>query len=280
MLKILVFDGDGGGEIVSDFLAEELNVVEVNHIIDRSHGSYESKTLSEIQQLTESYLKPHIYQVDLIVLGGYTVSLALQYLQEKYPQQKFVGLSVNYHRILKATNYPIRITVIMNDNLLHSPLCDELRDSLPFSTLAIPDCSGWSGLADKDELSQEIMRTDLAPFFILAPARSPARKPKPPRSPTPTATLLETIMQEKYHSSDSQSECLEPVVVESHYENAERELIPSDAVLILNTCFWHLGREFERVFGYKVRILDFRQKLLHDVCTTLNLLGADGKRSK
>lgn len=270
MLKIVVFDGGCGGETVANYLAEELGVIEVICAIDCRSNFYEHKTQPELNRLVEKKLQPYIGKVDLIVLGGYTVSLSLDYLREKYHHQKFVGVGVSYYRIFHASSYPMCITVIMNEALLTSSFCEELKDNLPFSTLSIPDCAGWGDLAGKGQLSASIMQTELAPYFDLHPIKR-ARTPKVQQH----KSILETIISEKYYPQPAHlPELPEPQPGEG------RKLITSDVVLILNTCLWSLKQEIEDIFGYRVRVLDFRKKLLHDVCASLGLLGLDGERSK
>lgn len=53
-----------------------------------------------------------------------------------------------------------------------------------------------------------------------------------------------------------------------------------DVVLLLNTHFWEVKAELEEIFGWRVRVLDFREKLLHDVCAALKLRGVHGGRAK
>ncbi len=261
MLKIVVFDGGYGGKVVAKYLSEELGVVDVKCVIDKQYNLYDVRSHTQICRLIEKSLRKHIGKVDLIVLGGYTVSLAIDYLRDRYTEQKFVSVGVNYYRILKSSNYPTRITVMMNEPLLESALCENLKDNLPFSTLAVPDCSCWNQLAGTGQLSSEVMRTDLSPYFELHQQTSN----KAVSISQKNESILATIIKEKYYPSATKS---------------EHRLIPSDVVLVLNTCLWGLKTELEEIFGYKVRVLDFRQKLLHDTCISLNLLGADGERSK
>ena len=63
-------------------------------------------------------------------------------------------------------------------------------------------------------------------------------------------------------------------------DTSEEELITADVVLLLNTHFWELKEDLEILFGWGVRVLDFREKLLHDVCAALKLRGVHGKRAK
>lgn len=263
MLKIVVFDGGCGGENVANYLGKELGVVEVVRAIDSRSNVYESKNLAAVCTSVERRLKPYIGDVDLIVLGGYTVSAALKHLQRKYPQQKFVGVGVNYYRIFSSTIYPRRITAMMNEKLIESELCNELRENLPYSTLAVPDFSGWEYLAKYGRLTPAVMREDLENYFELRPKsnrqiaaeRTAAKKSR---------SILEKIASEKQQTK----------------EEPKPALIPSDVVLLLNTCLWGVKEELEYIFGYKARVLDFRQKLLHDTCIALGLKGADGERSK
>lgn len=268
MLKIVVFDGGWGGEIISDYLENELGVMEIIREIDWKHAPYEGKSLSEICQLADNCLAKYMNKVDLIVLAGYTVTLASDYLKNRYRDQPIVGVGVNYYRVLKSGKYPDRITAVMSQNLLNTAFCQELRQNLPYSTFAIPDSSGWEDQANSGDLSATILRTDLEAYFELRPKIVFKSDDK-----LSTRPLLEVIRSEKAQTSSTSSTACIPVP-------EDFKLIRSDVVLLLNTNFWDLKSEFEEVFGYKVRILDFRKKLLHDVCLALDLLGVDGERSK
>ncbi len=239
MLKVVVFDSGWGGDFIADFLTAELSTVEIIRVIDWKHAPYDGRTLSDVYQLTRQSLKKYIHQVDLIVLAGYTVSLFLRNLQEHYPEQKFVGVGINFYRILKSRNYPYHVTIMGNDLLPNSHFCDDVRQNLPYSTIALPDCSHYEQLIDDGEMSLEILCEDLQTYFQINP---------------------------KY--------------VNAHHDAVPTDLIESDIVLLLNTHFWSIKDEIEEAFGYRVRVLDFRKKLLRDVCIALNLLGVDGGPSK
>lgn len=279
MLKIAVFDGGWGGEVVATFLAKELQTVEIIRAIDWKHAPYEGKTANEICQLAEQYLAPHIGKVDLVVIAGYMSAMALDYLKHRYPQQKFVSVGINYYRILKSSTYPDRVTVMMDSELLDTPLCEELRDNLPNSTITMPDCSGWEDLANKGELSPEVLATDLATYFDL---------PDTSRNQTIAAEALHQDLSgqpdPEYNGPKRPLQRLADKILKllKHTPpvTAPPPLIHSDVVLILNTNFWDAIEDFEKVFGYQVRVLDFRQKLLHDTCAMLGLRGVHGDRSK
>lgn len=247
MLKVVVFDSGYGGDVVADYLSRELGVIEVVRVTEIDL-SLENGSLSEICRFSKAHLCSYAGKVDLIVLGGYVVSLALEFLKTEYPQQKFVGVGINYYRILNSRAFPDQIAIMADKALFEVVVRKEVCQELPYSTIILPDCSGWDRLINEGQMSAEILRADLEPHFLLRPncnrsllPSSPIKLAKPPDKTT---------------------------------------LLKPDVVILLNTHFWSIKSEFEELFGFRVRVLDFRQKLLHDTCRALNLLGVDGCRSK
>ncbi len=238
MLKVVVFDLGWGGELVANYLDEEIGVLEIVRVIDWHDAHKSDYDASELCKIAERQLQRYLGKVDLIVLGGYTVSIALDYLRKHYPEQKFVGMGINYYRVLKTRCSPDNVAILANKTLINHATCQEIRDSLPLAKIIIPDCSGWEELIDVGDMSLDVLWSELGEHFRLC---------KLPRRSVPP-------------------------------NNAE--LLRPDTLLILNTHFWEIKADLERMFGYQVRILDFRQKLLHDVCAALSLRGVDGCRSK
>lgn len=246
MLKVVVFDSGCGGDVVADYLAQELEVIEVVRVIN-INLSLETGTLPEICHFAKMCLRAHIGKVDLIVLGGYVVSLALGFLQQEYPQQKFTSVGINYYRILHSTIFPDQVAIMADKVLFEAVVRKEVCQELPYSTIILPDCSGWDHLINEGQMSMEVLRSDLGPYFALHQGREHTFSPSPnPEEPPPD----------------------------------KPELLRPNVVLLLNTHFWQIKPELEELFGYRVRVLDFRQKLLHDTCRALGLRGVDGCRSK
>lgn len=335
MLKVVVFDGGCGGEAVANFLQSELSIIDVTAAIDWQHAPYSALALPKVCRLVDRELKEYIGKVDLIVLGGYTVTQALEFLRQKHPCQKFIGLGVSYQQILKSRNYPERVTVVMNENLYGTNFLTELRENLPFSKIILPDCSDWEELSNLGRLSQPVLYDDLVDYFALGggplainlsgdsdgctktlletvrerknlgDARLSANNISKRKIRAGTKSLLETVYSQKNQDGESKSlleamreQKAKSVDMQSSrrtiYERrngvvadeivaprkscapAGYKLIKSDAVLLLNTNYWELKETFENLFGYSTRVMDFRQKLLHDVCAALGLLGVDG----
>ena len=299
MLKIVVFDSGWGGELVADFLMRELTTVEVVRVIDWVRAPYCGKSVEEICELADLNLRRFVGEGDLIVLGGYAVSLAFGYLREKYPQQKFVCMSINYYMVLRSRNFPGQVALLMDRLTSESELRQELRTALPYSTLIIPDCTGWEELLNENLMTEEILRRDLSSDFILTtPGRRWQRAANDELSFDDIATQ---VVVKKPEIFDSKEQALRAAIVK--FSQASKAAVADeckfaedlanetlgierrgswrpDVILLLNTHFWEIKLELEAIFGYKVRVLDFREKLLHDVCAALKLRGVHGKRAK
>lgn len=297
MLKVVVFDSGWGGELVADFLMEELITVEVVRAIDWTHAPYCGKSVDEICALADAALMRHIGVVDVIVLGGYAVSLALNFLREKYPGQKFVGMGINYDKVLRSRTFPGQVAVLTDRLTSESELRQELRVALPYSTLIIPDCTGWEELINENLMTEEILRQDLGYDFVLTP---PRKRRQCVEEGGDFEMLAMQVGQKAANPNDKKRALREAiakfsqaakVVADAEREKAEelaeqnlqieqRNELRPDVVLLLNTHFWEIKLELEELFGYKVRVLDFREKLLHDVCAALKLRGVHGRRAK
>lgn len=290
MLKIVVFDSGWGGELVANYLESELNVVEVVRLIDWHNAPYSGRSRDEICRLTEQNIVPYIGKVDAIILGGYATSLALDDLQQKYPEQQFIGMGISYERILKSRSYPDKIAVLMDRLTSESELCAELRQNLTYSTIIIPDCTGWEEQINDNAMSQDVLRAELSWDFVLQPKQRYPRRSRQTSltsksstsSGASSSTLLAAIRRFERAATDAacdEKDIASTMLVAANLDET-RAKINVDAVLLLNTHFWALKPDLEALFGWQVRVLDFREKLLRDVCSALHLRGVDGKRPK
>ena len=297
MLKIVVFDGGWGGEAVANYLDHELGVAEVVRLIDWAHAPYGTKSQAEILEFTLESLGPYIGKVDLIVLGGYAVSLVLPELKVRHPEQVFVGLNVNYDMICRTRKFPGQVVILANQTVNDSVLREELREKLAYSTLILPDCSGWDELIDVDLMNRDVLRTELKRDFLLRERYKDRKTKTTLAAPTVSAEAMDRSAMLSDNSRDVLELAIlkfasaakaaaddERIAVETSQEvddaTPDEELIEANVVLLLNTHFWDLKEDLEHLFGWGVRVLDFREKLLHDVCIALKLRGVHGKRAK
>lgn len=243
MKKIVVFDSGWGGELVADFLSEELKTVEIIRVIDWHNAPYSEKKHQQVYQCIEEGIKPYINKVDAIVLGGYDCSVFYETLRHKFPQQTFVPMRLDAYRVLHSKNYPRQICALMNKLTSESEISKELYLKFPDSYITVPDCRDWDQLIDDGEINREIIFSCLAPYFRL---------------------------HDKALSIQERSQLSE----------LKQTRTMADVVLLMDTHLWDIKTDLEQIFGWNTRILDSRQKLLHDVCAALKLRGVDGKRSK
>lgn len=296
MRRIVVFDSGWGGELVADFLMRELGVVEIIRVIDWAREIYADQEINLNE--AKRRLSPYIGAVDLIVLGGYTVGMMLAELREAYPEQRFVAPSINYDKMLRARQYPGKVAVLMNGMLRDSDMFQELRDKLPYSTIVLPECTGWEDLIDNNLMTREIVQTELAWDFEIRPSLKSELDAK--RAKTSEFSALDVLAEKssdkralmrairnfgsaaEQASLDEEDAALEVKRAQAEIlaNETDRVRIRPDLVLLLDTHFWEIRAEIERSLGWQVRILDFREKLLHDVCAALKLRGVDGERPK
>ena len=286
MLKVVVFDGGWGGQVVANYLAAELGVVEVIAVIDWQHAPYEGKPLTELMLYAVEQLRPWIQEADLVVLGGYIVSLLQDKLQKTYPKQKFVGMGVNVYRILHTRVSPKCVAVLGDELMQHCAFFTHVRQGLPDTTLIFPDCSGWEDLINIGEMSAEVLRFELQDYFQLSSTLPSARLAPTITSRAPRVSIsAEMRLRISEFISINTQACYPQIVFRERGPGDDLPLSPSDlyvpdTVLLLNTHYWDIKPEIEEVFGARTRVMDFRKKLLHDVCLALSLYGVDGERSK
>ncbi len=316
MLKVAVFDNGWGGELVADYLLKELKTIEVIRVIDWQNSDYSLKSPYEIYQLARLQLEPYINKVDLIVLGGYTISLAYSYLAKEFPGQKIVGMTIDSYHFPQSYRNVEQIALLASETMIVSgSVFQELHTYFPNSNLIAPDCSGWEELINLGEMTAEVLRFELQDYFHLTKP-STNRLLKTPslatsydiieHKPRISASLRQQVRQflasnyafnpvqfavahemdgreqnycagaSNYTSDDYNKISLDEYGLSCETLN-DCLLLKPRLILLLNTHFWDIRPELETVFGSDTIIVDFRQKLLHDVCLALGLRGVDGQ---
>lgn len=95
MLKIVVYDGGRGGELFASHLKEQLPLVEIIPIIDKSHPELLHCSKRKARAIVRKAIAAHIGKVDLIIIANHFITAtSLDYLRDKYPGQKFIGFSL------------------------------------------------------------------------------------------------------------------------------------------------------------------------------------------
>lgn len=251
MLKVVVYDLGWGGELVADYLSEELNMVEVTRVInwDLRPAPRQALGLEELYDGAIQALTAHFGKADLIVLGGYTVAVLIDLLRQNFPEQRFVTLGVDLRSVLRTRNCPRQVAILMDKINTETAGCQLLQQGLPNTTILLPDCTVWEQMIDDDEMNfEELYHTFVLDFILQADVA----KLRP----------LVRALQTEAGAGELP---------------ASRNQYQPDTIILLSSHFWGIKVELEQLFGYSARVLDFREKLLHDVCRVLKLRGVDGK---
>lgn len=299
MIKIVVFDGGWGGELVANFLQNELNVVEIVRVIDWRNAPYDEKSEKEICMLAEKALRPYIGECDLIVLGGYAVSLALESLKKLFPRQKFIGMGINQYRLRRSRNRQKQIAVLASESVKHSKWRAELKRIFPKARIKWADCRGWGQLINENRMTKNYLYQSLAREFRVAAEVSP----EPPTGKAPEELPLgaRMLLEDKRKQwNRDEGEIVAAVKnldklsarakvderrslaeeLASHRKHPLKRPMKPDLVLILDTNFLEYQTELEEIFGWQTLVMEFREKVVREICATLHLRGVDGKRAK
>ena len=165
MLKVLVFDGGYGGELLADYLEEEIPTLDIIRVIDWRNAEALQDSARQARKIAERAIRPYLGRVDLIIFANYLVSHAsLSYFQRKYKDQKFVGISLANPRA--ELN---RKTLILTTKAVSKTFAYVYFSNRHKAKTAILD--DWPILIDDGELGNAKMRRDLRKVLNYKPSQ-------------------------------------------------------------------------------------------------------------
>ena len=155
MLKVVVFDSGFGGELLADYLEEELPLVEVIRVIDWRNASTILTSPKQARKAAETALRPYVDHVDLIIFANYLISItSLKYFRQKYKSQKFAGFRLKNEQIIY--NKP---TVIFTTKAVSRTInFFKFAHSIKAKIITLDD---WPNLIDDGELTIDKIKSDL-----------------------------------------------------------------------------------------------------------------------
>jgi len=291
MLKVAVFGVGRGGEIVAKYLSTELNTVEVIEVIDWSNPEGTYYDLEEMYQAACYFLMPYVGKVDLIVLADYTFLLVIHSLKTKWPKQKIIGMEVDFRHAPRSCQNANVVTLLANELLFQSELGSRIYQQLSCADVTFLDCSGWEGLIDTGDMSKDILKAELGKTFALANSRRPRSRPQEELLDCGEALRTEIVRFLMRANSIARPQFATIGISQrdrglgyddfSILHGAMRvdrsKSEPPSVVYLLGTHFWTIAQDLQELLGYNVAVVDFRRKLLHDVCLALKLRGVDGR---
>ncbi len=290
MLKVVVFDGGWGGELVADYLEAEPNIVEVVRVIDW-RGNYSEKTDNELYENIEPILRDYVGKCDLIVLGGHTVSRVLTRLRKRYPRQLFAGMNENIKKNVRlGTRMFRRVTVLTGRTIREHGLEQDLTRQFPAAKVSFVDCEDWEELIDNNIMTKDLLYARLKKDFKLRSLRFEEREASMESMPLGVRIKIEKARGRHDKSIESTvnrfaemrqaAREFEKCTAENMMREANGTMSLPELVIVLNTHYWEIEGSLEEIFGWRTRIVDMREGLLHNVCAALRLTGLDGKRPK
>ena len=153
MKKVVVFDCGWGGELIGDFLEEQIPI-EVEKVIKYKNGQFGEMKDYEITQIAESALEPYIGHCELIVLADTSTTVAIMdHLKYKFPNQKFIGYGEGMPMIVREFKGS-RVMILTTESVKYQTKY-LLMKIMTEKEIVQPECIGWSGLIDDGELKTE-----------------------------------------------------------------------------------------------------------------------------
>ena len=145
-MQLGIFDSGIGGEAIAQHLSSAFPDANIMTVNDRAHLPYGDRTRQDIQQLTDAAIQPLLgSSCDVIVLACNSASAAsIEFLREKYPQQKFIGLEPMVKPATTISNTHV-IAVCATPATLTSDRYHNLK--IRYGSHAIilePNCRDWA----------------------------------------------------------------------------------------------------------------------------------------
>lgn len=155
---VVVFDCGWGGEIIGDFIAEEIPF-RVEKVIDYKNAQYGEKDFEEMKELVERALLKYIGRTKVIVLADAVMALELMdYLREKYPRQRFVGYGRGLVKMIRMMGMK-RVMVLTTSGVKNQVMFKKM-EKMAGVKMVEPECREWGKKIDDGEMMEgEVRRT-------------------------------------------------------------------------------------------------------------------------
>ena len=157
----------------ADYVERELVVVDV--IRELRYELNLGRTTEEMRVLTEAALLPYIGKVEVIVLASHELTLAtLTFLQERYPEQKFVGFWPRLSRVLTIRPRGKRVMMLASSVVQRSAEYSREREELKrleVAEVVETERSEWvdveAGRANAGFLRNELQKTGKVDVVLM-----------------------------------------------------------------------------------------------------------------
>lgn len=155
-MKLGVFDSGIGGRAVARSLEHIFSDAIIEVVDDHEHVPYGDRSQDDVRKLTDAAIQPLLAgNCDIIILACNTATAAaIEFLREKYPQQKFIGLEPMVKPAAALTKTGI-IAVCATPATLQSKRYQNLKQRFAAGVAILePDCSSWARMIEDSTVNE------------------------------------------------------------------------------------------------------------------------------
>ena len=166
-MKLGVFDSGIGGEAVALALQKTFPAAAIITVNDTPNVPYGSKSPETVRELTDVAIGPLLAQhCDVIILACNTATAhAIEFLREKYPQQKFIGIEPMIKTAAAATNTGMIAVCATPATLASERYKTLLAAHGQHLTVIEPDCHDWAYRIEHNTLNEAHITEVIAPLL-------------------------------------------------------------------------------------------------------------------
>lgn len=159
MGEVLVFDYDGSGETIANYLEEEMPIC-ISCLKSNTLYDFEKMSSREIYEGVKDELSAYVGRYKTIVLASPMISIVVkERLEKAFPRQKFIGCGgLELMEGLKNTE---NIVMLIPDKMKRIKEYQELKARCQKSVIEEPDCDKWVELLDSGWIGADKLRAEL-----------------------------------------------------------------------------------------------------------------------
>lgn len=155
LAQIGVFDSGIGGKALAVELQKSFPKSEITVVDDAKNVPYGSKTPRQVQALTETAIQSILGNDVIVIACNTATALSIDYLRDKYPNQKFVGIEPMIKPATKLSKSKI-IAVCATPATLASERYNNLKSKFSKGYKILePDCSSWALMIEQNAINKD-----------------------------------------------------------------------------------------------------------------------------
>lgn len=155
MKNVVVVDSGWGGDLFSNLIKQELDIINLTRAIDYD-ADYAHGLPMDICLSVAEAVKPHLDTADIIILASYEATITtIDYLRQKYPHKTFLGFEPQMADLLPSnTERASECTALIASTIVQNSVGYKIEKERLAATHHIIEinCDQWITWADADDL--------------------------------------------------------------------------------------------------------------------------------